>query len=76
MNEKQKQTPLKKGKVIATAGLNVRADASQFAKKLRALPYGTTVTCYGVKMNGQDPWWKIDKTRGEYVSARYVKVVK
>lgn len=76
MNEKQNHTPLKKGKVIATAGLNVRADASQYAKKLRALPYGTMVTCYGVKMNGQDPWWKIDKTRSEYVSARYVKVVK
>lgn len=76
LDKKQNQTPLKKGVVIATAGLNVRADASQYAKRLRALPYGTMVTCYGVKMNGKEPWWKIDKTKSEYVAARYIKVVK
>lgn len=76
LDKKQNQTPLKKGVVIATAGLNVRADASQYAKRLRALPYGTRVTCYGVKMNGKEPWWKIDKTKSEYVAARYIKAVK
>lgn len=74
--KQQATTPLKKGIVNATAGLNVRADASPNAKRLRALPYGTKVTCYGVKKNGQDTWWKIAKDKNEYVSARYIKVVK
>lgn len=64
---------LKTGKVTARAGLNVRAGASRYAKVLRALPYGTKVTCYAVKMNGTTPWWKISKTRSEYVCADWVK---
>lgn len=64
---------LKTGKVAARAGLNVRAGASRYAKVLRALPYGTKVTCYAVKMNGSTPWWKISKTRNEYVCADWVK---
>lgn len=64
---------LKTGKVTARAGLNVRAGASIYAKVLRALPYGTKVTCYAIKMNGSTPWWKISKTRSEYVCADWVK---
>lgn len=75
-NKKQNQTPLKKGVVIATAGLNVRADASTSAQKLRALPYRARVICYGVKKNGQETWWRIDKTKKEYVSAAYIKEVR
>lgn len=76
MEKLKKQTPLKKGVVTATAGLNVRADASKSARKLRALPYGTRVICYGVKKNGAETWWKIDKTKKEYVSAAYIKEVR
>lgn len=64
---------LKTGTVTARAGLNVRAGASIYARVLRALPYGTKVTCYAVKMNGSTPWWKISKTRSEYVCADWVK---
>ena len=54
----------------------MRAGASVYAAKLRALPYGTKVVCYAVKKNGADLWWKIDKNRAEYIAAAYVKEVR
>lgn len=68
-------TVIKQGVVTATAGLNVRADASVYAQRLRALPYGTMVSCYGTKVNNGVPWWRIDKVKSEWVSAQYIKVV-
>lgn len=67
-------TSLKTAKVTAKKGLNVRNKPStSTGKVLRTLPLGTKVTCYGVANGGGRTWWKISKSKNEYVAAEYLK---
>lgn len=58
------------GKVTAKDGLNIRTRPSTTTGKvIRAVPYGTKLTCYG-KTNG---WWKVSATKQEWAYAKYIK---
>lgn len=69
---KKASSKKKTGKVIAKAGLNVRAGAGTKYRVLKTLKKGTRVTCYGVIKKGKQTWWKIGK--GKYVCAINNKV--
>ena len=72
----QNTTTLKKARVIATQGLNVRnkPTTTSGSKVLRTLPYNTLVTCYGTAVgHGASLWWKISPSKAEYVSADWLK---
>lgn len=58
------------GKVISRDGLNIRTRPSTATGKIiRAVPYGTKLTCYG-KTGG---WWKVSATKQEWASGKFIK---
>lgn len=66
----------KTGKVIAKAGLNVRAGAGTNFRRVGGLKKGAKVTCQAVVKKGSQTWWKIGASK--YVCAingksRYIK---
>lgn len=60
-------------RVIATAGLNVRAKMSTSSKKLGSLKYNTKVTVLRTSLNG---WSEIQyKGKTGYIATRYLKLI-
>lgn len=70
----KKKATLKTGKVVAQIGLNVRNKPSTTQGVIvKVLPYGTKVTCYGVARGDGRNWWKISKSKNEYVASAWIK---